>query len=144
MNDALILMPVNVNQESVRGGISMKRMKALSLLTVLAFALSIFTGCNSTNSNKSTDTPTTEIPNEMGNTFGNMNNHGIFSLQGDWIYFANNSDNGKLYKVKIDDTGEIKLSDDQAICINVIGEWVYYFDFSGIYRIKTNGTGRFT
>ena len=40
--------------------------------------------------------------NKRGNTAGNIINGGIVAIQGDWIYYSNQSDDGKLYTVKTD------------------------------------------
>jgi len=85
------------------------------------------------------------IENTIGNTNGNIINGGCAALQGDWIYYVNNSDSYKLYKVKKDGTGKSKLSDDMPKYINVLGDWIYYSDDSDagkLYKIKTDGTGK--
>ncbi|MHC0037747.1 leucine-rich repeat domain-containing protein [Pseudoneobacillus sp. C159] len=67
------------------------------------------------------------------------------SRQGDWIYFRNDWDGQKLYKIKVDGTGEKKLSNDVAVDVAVDGDWVYYSkDYTGSYltKIKTDGTGK--
>lgn len=87
--------------------------------------------------------------NSVGNTSGNINNYGWVAIQGDWIYYRNDALNGNLYKVKTDGTKKTKLNDDDVVNINVVGDWIYYFDvksrsFAGdvyhIYRIKIDGT----
>ena len=85
------------------------------------------------------------IENTIGNTNGNIANGGYAALQGNWIYYVNNSDSYKLYKIKTDGTGESKLSDDMPKYINVLGDWIYYSndsDAGKLYKIKTDGTGK--
>lgn len=70
----------------------------------------------------------------------------FINVVGDWIYYFNAADQGKLYKMKTDGTNVTKLNDDiLSIFINVAGSWVYYHngaDNGSIYKIKTDGTGR--
>jgi len=64
---------------------------------------------------------------------------------GDWLYYKNDSDDNKLYKIKIDGSDNIKLNDDYTDYINVAGDWIYYSnldDGNQTYRIRTDGTGR--
>jgi hypothetical protein len=82
----------------------------------------------------------------VGNTSANIFNSGIAAIQGEWIYYRNVSDSGKLYKMKTDGTEKVKLSDDSAYYINVIGDYVYYNGWDSksnrLYKIKTDGTER--
>ena len=66
-----------------------------------------------------------------------------------WIYYANGSDNYKLYRIKTDGTSKTKVSDETMYSIHVIGDWIYYTDYSDsvdnsgkIYKMKTDGTGK--
>ena len=92
---------------------------------------------------------------EYGNTPGNIANGGRAAIKGGMIYYSKYSlDDGAddeqwekahhgLYKMRADGTGEEKLSDDGAVCINVIGDRIYYCDTSDgykIYTMKTDGT----
>ena len=79
------------------------------------------------------------------NTPGNINAGGLAAMQGDWIYYSEISDGGKLYAVNTASGVRKKINDDKSDFINVVGEWVYYSngsDDSKIYRIKTDGSGR--
>lgn len=62
---------------------------------------------------------------------------------GDWIYYSNYDDEGKLYKVKSDGSGEkIKLSDEDAGYINVLGDYVYFNTSKGkIFRVPLDSDG---
>ncbi|GAA0745042.1 DUF5050 domain-containing protein [Clostridium oceanicum] len=63
---------------------------------------------------------------------------------GDWIYYSNYDDHGKLYKVKTDGSGtKIKLSDDSVGYINIVGDFIYYTtrDNKKICRLPLNSNG---
>jgi len=80
-----------------------------------------------------------------GNTPGNINTGGLAAIQGDWIYYSEISDGGKLYAVNTSSGERKKINDDKSDFINVVGEWVHYSngsDDSRLYRIKTDGSGR--
>ncbi|TVY08479.1 DUF5050 domain-containing protein [Paenibacillus cremeus] len=82
----------------------------------------------------------------------NLANGGQVAVSGDWIYMNPTSSYdgpNKLVKVNQASGEEIKLSDDNARSINVVGDWVYYTAADpsksrllGLYRIKTDGTQR--
>ncbi|MCX7749884.1 MAG: DUF5050 domain-containing protein [Clostridia bacterium] len=79
-----------------------------------------------------------------GNRPGNNANISMVAEKGDWIYYSNSSDGYKLYKVKTDGTGKVKISDDACGSINVLEDWIYYQNNSEkrIYKIKTDGSSR--
>ncbi len=92
---------------------------------------------------------------EIGNTTGNIYNGGLFCEQDNTIFFSNDEDNGRLYRMKSDCTDIKKVSEDSAAYINVDENYIYYAranditqynsDFysfyhnNGIYRINYNG-----
>jgi tetratricopeptide (TPR) repeat protein len=87
--------------------------------------------------------------NFYGNTPGNIIDGGFIARQGDWLYYANFSDNGYLYKMRVDNTEKQRLNTEKTSAINVIGDWVYYqldcvdpagFPCHTITKIKTDGT----
>jgi hypothetical protein len=83
--------------------------------------------------------------NKVGNTQSNQTNSGFYAKQGEWIYFSNDMDGRRLYKMKTDGSSYMKLNNDLSMDINVIGEWIYYTDIdedSTMYKIKTDGTGK--
>lgn len=85
------------------------------------------------------------VSNTRGNTVGNITNGGYVAEQDGWIYYRNSSIDGKLCKIKMDDTVEMQLSQDKIEFINVIGNWVYYSNESDkgqIYKVKIDGTER--
>lgn len=66
-------------------------------------------------------------------------------IAGDWIYYVNNSDGTRLYRVKTDGTGRQRLNQDWSVDITVSGDWVYYVNNSDdmrLYRVRTDGSER--
>jgi uncharacterized protein YchJ len=61
---------------------------------------------------------------------------------GDWIYFTNESDGSKIYKVRTDGTEKTKVGNDSASFVTVVGDWIYYsangFGYK-IYKIRASG-----
>ena len=87
--------------------------------------------------------------NTVGSTAGNTKfiNEGRAAIQGDWIYFSNREDYGKLYTINTDGTGKQQLDDIvYAFYINIVGDWIYYsggfYDERKLYTIRTDGTSR--
>lgn len=82
--------------------------------------------------------------NTSGNTTGNIVNGGAAAIQGDWIYYRNNADNGKLYAMKTDGSDWKLLTNQRASNINVSGNWIFYWDFydTDLYTIHTDGSGK--
>jgi len=73
---------------------------------------------------------------------------------GDWVYYGVNStkvgpkdkegdDHTRLYKIKVDGTGKVKLSEDYIGFVNIAGDWIYYSNMSDnlfLYKMKTDGS----
>jgi len=79
----------------------------------------------------------------LGNSMQNLQCGGIAAQQGNWIYFRNDNDGGKLYKARPDDSAMTALTKDAVNYINVWGDWIYYVnqsDKNKIYRVRTDGT----
>jgi hypothetical protein len=78
-----------------------------------------------------------------GNSNQNLYQNGKFAQSGVWTYYTSLYDN-KLYKINKDGGNRIKLSDDNASSINVIGDYVYYINQGDdyIYKVKSDGTSR--
>ena len=67
----------------------------------------------------------------------------MINVDNDWIYYRNNEDNGRLYKIKTDGSERTRLNQDETSCINVVGEWIYFrnnSDKSSLYKIRTDGS----
>ena len=64
---------------------------------------------------------------------------------GDWIYYKDhNYDNGSLYRIRVDGTGNTRVIDSACFAYSVVGDWVYYSGNSGesdLWKIRTDGTG---
>jgi hypothetical protein len=57
----------------------------------------------------------------------------------DWLYFSNLDDKAQLYKVRIDGTDLVKLSNNFPLGLSIIDEWVYYIDEHDIRRVQKDG-----
>jgi hypothetical protein len=85
------------------------------------------------------------VPSISGLGTGNMNNNGFVAYEGNWIYYSNTADGGKLYKVQDNGMDNQQISVDEAHYINVVGNVVYYSNYTEggkIYRVNTDGTQR--
>lgn len=88
---------------------------------------------------------TLEVEETMGNASGNIMNYGMVVEKAGWIYYNENNDGDKLYKVSKDNTEAIKISDDTAVYINILGDFIYYssyLDEGKLYKMKLDGTQR--
>ena len=81
--------------------------------------------------------------NQIGNSPSNLLNGGFVAEQDEWIYYRNEADRGRLYKIHR--SGDVntrkRLSDQEVSCINVIGDWIYC-NLAGVSRIRTDGSGQ--
>ncbi|MEW9094106.1 MAG: DUF5050 domain-containing protein [Clostridiaceae bacterium] len=78
-----------------------------------------------------------------GNGLGNLNNNGLIAQDGGWKYYSHSADGGGIYKTN--DVISEKICEDNAKFINVVGDYIYYVNYSDgqkIYKIKKDGTGR--
>lgn len=92
-------------------------------------------------------------PGTIGNTAGNLNNHGLFCESDGKVYFANAYDSYTLYSMNPDETDIRKLSNSSIEQLNAGGNYLYYYQtnsasassfsfisrFGGIYRAKKSG-----
>ncbi len=62
----------------------------------------------------------------------------IFGLNivGNWAYYINESDNFKIYKMKLDGSSKMKVIDDTARQILLDNGFIYYSTSNGIYKTK--------
>lgn len=82
----------------------------------------------------------------------NIANGGQLAVQGDWLYmnpYQYYDGPNQLVKKRMDGSGEVKLSDDNARFIQLADDWIYYTSSSpdmrtidGILKIKPDGTQR--
>lgn len=69
-----------------------------------------------------------QIPDDaVGNTSGNLNNHGLFCESDGYVYFSNPYDQRKLYKMTIDGNDLECIGDVPCEYINVYGNEVYFY-----------------
>ena len=81
--------------------------------------------------------------NGAGNTSGNIANGGLAAQSDGWIYYC--GDDGSIYKMKNDGSGETKLNSEDSSYINIVDGWVYYIaggSSEGIIRMRTDGSER--
>ncbi|KNY30098.1 leucine-rich repeat protein [Pseudobacteroides cellulosolvens] len=74
-----------------------------------------------------------------------------FNVVGDWVYYSSYSSTDEiftLHKIKTDGTSHLNVTTDQLNCyeancgFNVVGDFIYYGNANGLYKIKTDGSGK--
>ncbi|KDR95493.1 Copper amine oxidase N-terminal domain-containing protein [Peptoclostridium litorale DSM 5388] len=85
-----------------------------------------------------------------GNTSSNMRNGGFVCTYDGWIYYVNESDSRKIYRMRDDKTGIEKVSDIECVQdINIANGFIYAFGGlegtlnDGIYKININSFGEY-
>ncbi|MCL2152442.1 MAG: DUF5050 domain-containing protein [Oscillospiraceae bacterium] len=63
----------------------------------------------------------------------------------DWLYvssFLFDEDTSGIYRIRIDGSETIRIHDENAMLLNIVGEWVYFLDIldNAFYRVRTNGS----
>lgn len=122
--------------------------------TIICFVVitSILTlaGCSVEDSNTSAlDEKSESIDTQSTNT-GFIENNNIYSngmagIQGEWIYYSNWNDGGRLYRVKTDGSEEERINHDSVSNINVVGGWIYCCnesDSNRLYKISLDGSSK--
>lgn len=108
-------------------------MKLKKLTAIAVLACLILSGCGGKGE---------VLPENMGNTDGNITNIGSVCQRGDTVYYQNYEDNFSIYK-SVKGKDGVKLNDGTSYFINVVGDYVYYVyensDYH-IYRMKTDGS----
>lgn len=81
--------------------------------------------------------------NTMGNTPSNIAWGGRFAKQGEWIYYYswNGTDGQGLYQIKSDGTEKKQLYAGMVSYINVINDYVYFYDIREDCIKKLDSTG---
>lgn len=101
-------------------------------------------GGDTQNSNGGNSTPTSGSVTSYtyGNTAGNIMNASSSAFDGEYIFFANKSDAYKVYKMRADFSGKIKVADVPAGRLSVLGDWIYITGGlnPGMWRIKKDGS----
>lgn len=108
-------------------------MKLRKILAIALLGCIALTGCGSNNDS---------LPENMGNTDGNISNIGSVCQRGDTVYYQNYEDNFSIYKSVNGGEGE-KLNEGTSYFINVTGDYVYYVhedDDFHVFRMKTDGS----
>ncbi len=80
------------------------------------------------------------VANTAGTTHSNANNYGKVTTQGDWVYFV--GDDRCIYKMRDDKSDKQRIGKFPAVCLNVVGEWIYYTDGTsgGMFKVRIDGT----
>ncbi|MCL1832438.1 MAG: DUF5050 domain-containing protein [Oscillospiraceae bacterium] len=78
--------------------------------------------------------------NQNGNTPANINNRGVATMQGDWIYYTTFRGIHRVRQNGKDEQLICGMSD--AVGLNAVGDWIYFVGGAAwdIYRMKNNGT----
>lgn len=69
---------------------------------------------------------------KTGNTNCNLLNSGMAVQRGSWIYYLNSSNSNLIYKMKLDGSHKIKLTNMPCYDINIVGGWIYYLEMHNI------------
>jgi hypothetical protein len=84
---------------------------------------------------------TNELPDNVGNTTGNISNGGLAAMRDGWIYYRNTSDGGRIYAMRADGSDRRRVSEDGVGGnTNVVGDTIYYTSWQRIYSIRTDGS----
>lgn len=64
----------------------------------------------------------------------------FINVSNNWIYYVNNSDDHKIYKIDLDGNFRTKVNDEWSACPQVVGNEIYYCSKTGeIMKIGTDG-----
>ena len=70
-----------------------------------------------------------------------------FNVIGDWLYYSNTNDNGRIYRITIDGRLKEKICDvTNGWNISIAGEWIYFMQFKDsvgwvdTYKMKLDGS----
>lgn len=80
-----------------------------------------------------------------GNSPNNSNNVKHVVKRGEWTYYIDYGYNAKynfngLWKIKDDGKTRQKLVNGQVDYMDVVGDWVYYYNDKGAYKVRTDGS----
>ncbi len=107
-------------------------MSLKKLLAAAVLGCVMLSGCGSTS----------DMPDNVGNTNGNISNIGSVCYRDKTLYYQNDEDNFSIYKSVKGKEGE-KLNDGTSYFINVVGDYVYYVHEDSdyhVYKMKTDGS----
>lgn len=83
------------------------------------------------------------LPIATDTTYLYMGDMWSYSLNNGYYYYSSNSDDIKLYKIKIDGTQKQKIADVRANELVVYNDWIYFSNYSNggyLFKIKIDGT----
>ena len=78
------------------------------------------------------------LSNGMGNSIENIISGGNVAYKGDYVFYSNPKDEGKLYKMNIETGESLKIADEFATNINVYNDYVYYTDYDDYHNTPDN------
>jgi hypothetical protein len=68
------------------------------------------------------------------------------NIYGDYIYYLNNYDKNRLYRIRTDKSGKERVTDERGMGLYLLSEgYIYYYpssDNGHIYRINVDGTNK--
>lgn len=78
----------------------------------------------------------------FGNTMSNIKNGGYIVEDNNYVYYIDFNDNYSLHRYNLLNNEDIKLSDGNAMCVNVVDDWIYFCTgYPGnICRVKKDST----
>ncbi|CAG7840290.1 hypothetical protein CLOHAE12215_01714 [Clostridium haemolyticum] len=64
------------------------------------------------------------------------------NVAGNWIFYSNYLDSGRLYKIRTDGSGDKKkLTNDTVDYINIVGNYIYFTSKGKLFRLPINTDG---
>lgn len=82
---------------------------------------------------------------QLGDRFDDSRDSYYLNLHENWIYYINDEDGGKIYRIRTDGSGKVKVNNEKSWLVNVAGDWIYYSnrdENDRFYRIRTDGSGK--
>lgn len=70
---------------------------------------------------------------------------GVFTTQGDWVYFVNPLDRFYLWKIRSGGGSEQPVLREVVGSLNVCGDWIYYrspAENNALHHVRTDGSGK--
>lgn len=140
IKDGITMVPLRFVSESLGAQVKWNGdLRRIDIITVKAESTTV--------------TITAEDYNASLNRF-NYQQGGTVFVQGEWVYFKNEKDNKKIYKMKNDGSSKTKVADYAPTRMMVSGDWIYFTHFrepisrenmfsikADLYKVKTDGTG---
>ncbi|REB08542.1 DUF5050 domain-containing protein [Sporosarcina sp. BI001-red] len=83
------------------------------------------------------------LPNAISTNYEYMGRMWAFDSEDGWLYYSNDQDDIKLYKIRENGTGNQKISDARANELIVYDGWIYFCNYSysgNLFKMKTDGS----